>query len=139
MQYATIILNSKENTFEKIVDEVIQDLLDRGQMSRDNKDSLKNIILSQHRNNMTISSAMTGKKVNNLSGLFSSNHNKNMRFSFVVDPNTIVNNTGGDVIGQTMAAHVNTNVRSSLHASSKNMQRLSVDDAHLEKTAVRTC
>ena len=81
MQYASIILNSRENTFERIVDEVLLDLINRGQLEKDKKDMLKSILLSQHRNNLTLSGAMTGTKRSD---------SKGRTFSFVTS------NEGGD-------------------------------------------
>jgi hypothetical protein len=82
MQYASIILNSRENTFERIVEEVLLDLINRGQLEKDKKDMLKSILLSQHRNNLTLSGAMSGisKRV---SAIFPTSHSKTRKFSFV--------------------------------------------------------
>ena len=86
MQYASIILNSRENTFERIVDEVLLDLINRGQLEKDKKDTLKSILLSQHRNNLTLSGAMSGKTKRD--------HTKGRTFSFVTSNDAIVEETG---------------------------------------------
>ena len=86
MQYASIILNSIENTFERIVDEVLLDLINRGQLEKDKKDTLKSILLSQHRNNLTLSGAMSGKTKRD--------HTKGRTFSFVTSNDAIAEDTG---------------------------------------------
>jgi len=98
MQYASIILNSRENTFERIVEEALLDLINRGQLEKDKKDMLKSILLSQHRHNLTLSGAMSGisKRV---SAIFPTSHSKTRKFSFVTSNEALgkdVNVAGGE-------------------------------------------
>lgn len=83
LKKGTIILNSRQETFEGVTDEIIQDFISRGHMNRDYKANLKAIILSQHRDHLTIAGALTGKKAP-ISELFSSNwkHAKMSSHSF---------------------------------------------------------
>lgn len=69
----TIILNSKLTSFEEIVDEVVNDFIDRGYVGRDNKEFLKSIILSQHRSQHSMAGNLTDQKAP-LSELYSSNY-----------------------------------------------------------------
>ncbi|CAF0838647.1 unnamed protein product, partial [Brachionus calyciflorus] len=80
LRSGTVILNPQRNTFEEITDEIIQDFINRGQMNRDHKLKLKSLILSQHRDHLTIAGAMTGKKAP-ISELFSSNLKHSHRHS----------------------------------------------------------
>lgn len=71
-QTGTVILDSQHSTtFEGLMDEVITDIISRGHMNRDHRESLKAIILSQHRSRSTLAGTIT-KKVAPLSELFSS-------------------------------------------------------------------
>jgi hypothetical protein len=78
LQYGTIILNSLKETFESIIDDVLHDFCMRGHMSRDNKDRMKGILLSQHRSQIGVAGVLTGKKIP-ISELFSSNWRQSTR------------------------------------------------------------
>jgi hypothetical protein len=67
------LLNSNSNTFEEIVNEILNDFVDRGHLNRENRDSLKIILTSQHRCQDSISKNLTGHKHKaKLSELYSS-------------------------------------------------------------------
>jgi hypothetical protein len=54
-------LDSQQPTFEALLDELITDVINRGSMTRENRDKLKSILLSQHRDHLTVSGAMARK------------------------------------------------------------------------------
>ena len=62
------------NSFEDIIEEVVNDFIDRGHVARDKHDFLKSIILSQHRSKHSISGNIAGQKPIPLSELYSSNY-----------------------------------------------------------------
>jgi hypothetical protein len=62
------------NSFEDIVEEVVNDFIDRGHVARDKHDFLKSIILSQHRSKHSISGNIAGQKPIPLSELYGSNY-----------------------------------------------------------------
>lgn len=84
LQSGTVILNSQQNTFEDIIDEIAQDFINRGRLNRDYKEKLKSILLSQHRDHLSLGGAMAGKKAP-ISELFSSNlkHSRQSHASIV--------------------------------------------------------
>lgn len=84
LQSGTVILNSQKNSFEDIIDEICQDFINRGRLNRDYKEKLKAILLSQHRDHLTLAGVMAGKKAP-ISELFSSNlkHSRQSHTSFV--------------------------------------------------------
>lgn len=87
----TVILDSpKEMTFEGLMDEIISDMISRGHMNREHRESLKSIILSQHRSRATLAGAITKKKAAPLSELYSSD-NKHSRIFTNSASNTHVN------------------------------------------------
>ena len=59
-QYATLNLNTRMSTFDGIVDEIITDFLNRGHLNKDNKDKFRSIILSKHRNHLTVAGVLSG-------------------------------------------------------------------------------
>ena len=68
--------------------EVIVDWLNRGHLNKDKRDELKNIILTQHRNNLTLSSALSGHHVKKGgSPHFSIHNSKHRSFSFIHNAN----------------------------------------------------
>lgn len=85
MQYASIIFKSKENTFERIVDEVIDDLINRGQLNKEKKDELKSVLLTQKRNKQTLGAGLSGvpssSKKRGSSALFSLINNSTNDFT----------------------------------------------------------
>lgn len=62
------------NSFEDIVEEVVNDFIDRGHVARDKKEFLKSVILSQHRSKHSISGNLAGHKPVPLSELYSSSY-----------------------------------------------------------------
>lgn len=71
-----MILNTNLNSYEEIIEEVVSDFIDRGYVSRDNKELLKSIILSQHRSEHSMAVNLAGHKAP-LSELYSSNYKHN--------------------------------------------------------------
>ncbi len=107
MTQGTIILNSNKQTFESIIEDITLDFISRGHMNRENKDKLKNILLSQHRSQMGIAGALTGKKVP-LSELFSSNWRQSKQKlsslnSFHINESNIL--YGGNIRKETSSTH----------------------------------
>jgi hypothetical protein len=48
LQYSTIILNSQNDTFESLINDMLVDFINRGHLVKEKKDDLKRIILTQH-------------------------------------------------------------------------------------------
>lgn len=129
----TIILDShRATTFEGLMDEIIDDVISRGHMNRDQRENLKSIILSQHRSRSTLAGAITKKAPlaelfssdakhsrNVLSGSTVSNHNS-------VNPDAVAHSNNANGIGgssffkHSLFHHHNHNHGSSSHHTNNN-------------------
>lgn len=83
LQSSTVILNSQQNTFEDIIDEVTQDFINRDRLNREHKDKFKSILLSQHRDHLSLGRAMAAPKKTPISELFSSKHSRQSHTSII--------------------------------------------------------
>lgn len=83
LQSSTVILNSQQNSFEDIIDEVAQDFINRDRLNREHKDKFKSLLLSQHRDHLSLGRAMAAPKKTPISELFSSKHSRQSHTSIV--------------------------------------------------------
>jgi len=63
LQYGTVLLNSDFESSDLLMDEIIQDFIDSGHMNKENKEQIKNILLSPHRHTHTISNSASRKSM----------------------------------------------------------------------------
>ncbi len=61
-QIATIILDCAQRSVEGVFDEVIDDFINRGQMTNVHKELLTHILLSKYRSQRAIAGALVGRK-----------------------------------------------------------------------------
>lgn len=61
LQYGTVILNSTDDSLEEVIDEMVQDFIDSGHMYKENREKIKNTMLTSHSHYVS-NSAMTRKK-----------------------------------------------------------------------------
>ncbi len=70
----TVILDSQQRTIEGVVDDILEDLISRRHLKKENREAVAHIILSQHHNKCAISRHFAKK--NTIADLLSLNTNK---------------------------------------------------------------